>query len=84
MDSKSMMMTQEVEEETPPVMTMAVTTTVSKTSEFEWKLTRLPIHFNAVEVIKFETVRIFNTYSVNFVIDLTKNETLFVHMSRMK
>jgi hypothetical protein len=82
MDSKSMMT--EEEEETPPVMTMAVTTTVSKTSEFEWKLTRLPIHFNAVEVIKFETVRIFNTYSVNFVIDLTKNETLFVHMSRMK
>jgi hypothetical protein len=67
MDSISMMMTQE-KEETPPVMTMAVTTTVSKTSEFEWKLTRLPIHFNAVEVIKFETggvdetVRIFNTY----------------------
>jgi hypothetical protein len=72
MDSISMksMMTQEEEEETPPVITMAVTTTttVSKTSEFEWKLTRLPIHFNAVEVIKFETARIFNTYLVNFVI----------------
>jgi hypothetical protein len=68
MDSISMMITEE--EETPPVMTMAVTTTVSKTSEFEWKLTRLPIDFTAVEVIKFETggvdesvisVMIFNT-----------------------
>jgi hypothetical protein len=62
MDSISMksMMTQE-EEETPPVMTMAVTTTVSKTSDFKWKLTRLPIHFNAVEVIKFETGRVDET-----------------------
>jgi hypothetical protein len=62
MDSISMM-TQE-EEETPPVMTMAFTTTVSisKTSEFEWKLARLPIHFNAVQVIKFETGRVNETY----------------------
>jgi hypothetical protein len=67
MDSISIMMTQE-EEETPPVMTIAVTTTVSKTSEFEWKLTRLPIHLHSVQVIKFETVRMFNTYLVNFVI----------------
>jgi hypothetical protein len=36
-------------------MTMAVATTVSKTSEFEWKLTKLPMNFNAVEVIKFKT-----------------------------
>jgi hypothetical protein len=60
MDSISTMMTQE-EEETPPVMTMSVTTTVSKTSEFEWKLTRLPIDFTAVEVIKFETGRVDET-----------------------
>jgi hypothetical protein len=64
MDSISMM-TQEEEEETPPVMTMAVTTTVSKTSEFEWKLTRLPIDFYAVEVIKFETGRVDETVLVD-------------------
>jgi hypothetical protein len=67
MDSISMITTQE--DETSPVMTMSVPTTVSKTSEFEWKLTKLPMNFDAIEVIKFETVRILHTYLVNFAID---------------
>jgi hypothetical protein len=53
------------EDETPPVMTMSVTTTVSKTSEFEWKLSRLPSDFTAVEVIKFETGGVDETVCVD-------------------
>jgi hypothetical protein len=38
---------------TPP--TVSVSNVVSKTSEFNWKLTKLPVNPNAVEVIRFET-----------------------------
>jgi hypoxanthine phosphoribosyltransferase len=37
----------------PPVR--SVSAAVSKTTEFEWKLTKLPLNPNDVEAIKFET-----------------------------
>jgi hypothetical protein len=50
-------------EEVPVVVThetltapaVSVSNVVSKTSEFKWKLTKLPVNPHAVEVIKFET-----------------------------
>jgi hypothetical protein len=38
---------------TPP--TVSVSNVISKTSEFNWKLMKLPVNPNAVEVIRFET-----------------------------
>jgi hypothetical protein len=38
---------------TPPAV--SVFNVISKTSEFKWKLTKLPVNPHAVEVIKFET-----------------------------
>jgi hypothetical protein len=38
---------------TPP--TVSVSNVISKTSEFNWKFTKLPVNPNAVEVIGFET-----------------------------
>jgi hypothetical protein len=41
----------------PPVVSLTLTAATSKTKtmEFEWKLTKLPLNTNDVEVIKFET-----------------------------
>jgi hypothetical protein len=39
----------------PPVLSVTAATSKSKTIEFEWKLTKLPLNTNDVEVIKFET-----------------------------
>jgi hypothetical protein len=41
---------------TPPVVVVSVSNVFSKTTVFKWKLTKLPVNPNAVEVIRFETV----------------------------
>jgi hypothetical protein len=40
---------------TPPVVVVSVSNVFSKTTVFKWKLTKLPVNPNAVEVIRFET-----------------------------
>jgi hypothetical protein len=40
---------------TPPVVEVSVSNVFSKTTVFKWKLTKLPVNPNAVEVIRFET-----------------------------
>jgi hypothetical protein len=40
---------------TPPVVSVSSVNVFSKTTEYQWKLNKLPVSRNAVEVIRFET-----------------------------
>jgi hypothetical protein len=40
---------------TPPVVSVSNANVFSKTTEYQWKLNKLPVKRNAEEVIRFET-----------------------------